>query len=229
MIVDTSAIVAIVSGESGAQVLKEALERSPNSRMSAPNYVELCAIMQRRDRPEISRLVDRLLDDYGIQVEAVDADQARVAAQAYRDYGRGSGAIRPVSTSATPTATPWPRSPGSRCCFVAMTSRIPISGPRAPEPRLRYIRYMHRGYALVVCSPGVTRTMIDIDDDLLARAAKELGTTTKKDTVHAALRAALRASAARSLMNRMAENATGTQDEALVNAMWRDGHPENTA
>ncbi|KAU27722.1 PIN domain-containing protein, partial [Mycobacterium tuberculosis] len=78
MIVDTSAIVAIVSGESGAQVLKEALERSPNSRMSAPNYVELCAIMQRRDRPEISRLVDRLLDDYGIQVEAVDADQARV-------------------------------------------------------------------------------------------------------------------------------------------------------
>lgn len=71
--------------------------------------------------------------------------------------------------------------------------------------------------------------MIDIDDDLLARAAKELGTTTKKDTVHAALRAALRASAARSLMNRMAENATGTQDEALVNAMWRDGHPENTA
>lgn len=76
---------------------------------------------------------------------------------------------------------------------------------------------------------AVTRTMIDIDDDLLARAAKELGTTTKKDTVHAALRAALRASAARSLMNRMAENATGTQDEALVNAMWRDGHPENTA
>lgn len=228
MIVDTSAIVAIVSGESGAQVLKEALERSPNSRMSAPNYVELCAIMQRRDRPEISRLVDRLLDDYGIQVEAVDADQAawprrRIATTA------AAAAIRPVSTSATPTATPWPRSPGSRCCFVAMTSRIPISGPRAPEPRLRYIRYMHRGYALVVCSPGVTRTMIDIDDDLLARAAKELGTTTKKDTVHAALRAALRASAARSLMNRMAENATGTQDEALVNAMWRDGHPENTA
>ncbi len=188
MIVDTSAIVAIVSGESGAQVLKEALERSPNSRMSAPNYVELCAIMQRRDRPEISRLVDRLLDDYGIRSKPSTPTKPawprrRIATTA------AAAAIRPVSTSATPTATPWPRSPGSRCCFVAMTSRIPISGPRAPEPRLRYIRYMHRGYALVVCSPGVTRTMIDIDDDLLARAAKELGTTTKKDTVHAALRA----------------------------------------
>lgn len=225
MIVDTSAIVAIVSGESGAQVLKEALERSPNSRMSAPNYVELCAIMQRRDRPEISRLVDRLLDDYGIQVEAVDADQARVAAQAYRDYGRGSGHPARLNLGDTYSYA------------LAQVTGEPLlfrgddftSGPRAPEPRLRYIRYMHRGYALVVCSPGVTRTMIDIDDDLLARAAKELGTTTKKDTVHAALRAALRASAARSLMNRMAENATGTQDEALVNAMWRDGHPENTA
>jgi Arc/MetJ family transcription regulator len=63
--------------------------------------------------------------------------------------------------------------------------------------------------------------MLDLDDDLLARAAKELGTTTKKDTVHAALRAALRASAARSLIERMAENTAGVEDEALINEMWR--------
>lgn len=31
------------------------------------------------------------------------------------------------------------------------------------------------------------KTMIDLDDDALARAASELGTTTKKDTVNAAL------------------------------------------
>jgi ribonuclease VapC len=91
VIVDTSAIVAIVRGEAGAQALQEALVHSPNSRISAPSYVELCAVMQRRDRPEISRMVDRLLDDYGIRIEAFDAAQARVAAQAYRDYGRGSG------------------------------------------------------------------------------------------------------------------------------------------
>jgi Arc/MetJ family transcription regulator len=63
--------------------------------------------------------------------------------------------------------------------------------------------------------------MLDLDDDLLARAAKELGTTTKKDTVHAALRAALRASAAQSLIDRMAENSAGVEDEALLNGMWR--------
>jgi ribonuclease VapC len=91
VIVDTSAIVAIVRGEAGAHALKEVLVHSPNSRISAPTYVELCAVMQRRDRPEIGRMVDRLLDDYGIRIEAFDAAQARVAAQAYRDYGRGSG------------------------------------------------------------------------------------------------------------------------------------------
>ncbi|HEU0189924.1 MAG TPA: type II toxin-antitoxin system VapB family antitoxin [Mycobacterium sp.] len=67
--------------------------------------------------------------------------------------------------------------------------------------------------------------MVDIDDDLLARAAKELGTTTKKDTVHAALRAALRANAARALIDRMADNTGGVDDEDLVNQMWRDRQP----
>lgn len=91
MIVDTSAIVAIALGEPGVEALKEALAHSTDSRISAPSYVELCAVMHRRDKPEISRLVDRLLATYGIRIEAFDADQARIAGQAYRDYGRGSG------------------------------------------------------------------------------------------------------------------------------------------
>ncbi|MBS9536052.1 type II toxin-antitoxin system VapB family antitoxin [Mycobacterium sp. M1] len=67
----------------------------------------------------------------------------------------------------------------------------------------------------------MARTMIDLDDDLLARAARELGTTTKKDTVHAALRATLRVAATRALMDRMADNAAGTDGEAVVNEMWQ--------
>lgn len=91
MIVDTSAIVAIVLDEAGAGRLKEVLARSTSSRMSAPTYVELCAVVHRRDRPEINRNVDRLLEALGIEIEPFDVHQARVAAQAYRDYGRGSG------------------------------------------------------------------------------------------------------------------------------------------
>ncbi len=70
--------------------------------------------------------------------------------------------------------------------------------------------------------------MIDLDDELLERAAKELGTTTKKDTVHAALRAALQRSAARQLRAMMAGDPDGLAHEATVNAMWkaRDEAPD---
>lgn len=68
----------------------------------------------------------------------------------------------------------------------------------------------------------MTRTVIDLDDDLVARAAQELGTATKKDTVHAALRAALRDKAASALLAHMRANTSGPADEALVNAMWED-------
>jgi Arc/MetJ family transcription regulator len=42
----------------------------------------------------------------------------------------------------------------------------------------------------------VSKTLIDIDDDLLTRSQQILGTTTKKDTVNAALRAVVRRRAA---------------------------------
>lgn len=91
MIVDASAIVAIVLGESGAESLKAALQSASRPRMAAPSYVELCAVLHRQGRPEIARLIDRLLRAYNIEIEAFDADQARIAAQAYREFGRGSG------------------------------------------------------------------------------------------------------------------------------------------
>lgn len=93
MIVDTSAIVAIALGEPDAEEFKEALVLSKDSRMSAPSYVELCAVLHRRGRPELTRLVDRLLSVYEIRIEAFTAEHADVAAQAYRDYGRGSGHV----------------------------------------------------------------------------------------------------------------------------------------
>lgn len=64
----------------------------------------------------------------------------------------------------------------------------------------------------------MSRTTIDLDDQLLARAAKELGTSGKKDTIHAALRAALRTTASRALMDRLAQSTEA--DEDAVNAMW---------
>ncbi|WP_428348843.1 type II toxin-antitoxin system VapB family antitoxin [Mycolicibacterium sp.] len=69
----------------------------------------------------------------------------------------------------------------------------------------------------------MTRTTIDLDDELLARAAKELGTTGKKDTIHAALRAAVRKNASQALMDRMAQDSEA--DEDLANVMWDHSQP----
>jgi len=64
----------------------------------------------------------------------------------------------------------------------------------------------------------MSRTTIDIDDELLERASKELGTTGKKDTIHAALRAALRKNASHALLDRLAQSTETDGD--VVNAMW---------
>jgi Arc/MetJ family transcription regulator len=44
---------------------------------------------------------------------------------------------------------------------------------------------------LYIAEAAVARTVIDLDDELVASVAKELGTSTKKDTVNAALREVL--------------------------------------
>jgi Arc/MetJ family transcription regulator len=60
------------------------------------------------------------------------------------------------------------------------------------------------------------RTTIDIDDALLARAQRALGTAGLKDTVDAALRAAVRQSARARLVARIASGAGVDRSEALL-------------
>lgn len=90
MIVDTSAVLAIVLGEPGSDRIDQALRDAPAVRISAPTYVELGAVLARRD-PTLRRLVDELLEAYGVTIEPFGPDEARLARDAYRDFGRGSG------------------------------------------------------------------------------------------------------------------------------------------
>ena len=63
----------------------------------------------------------------------------------------------------------------------------------------------------------MARTVIDLDDELVASVARELGTTTKKDTVNAALRAVLDARRRALALTRLREAATeGAFDLALL-------------
>jgi len=91
MIADTSALVAILKREPEQRAFGRLLETTPNVRMSAATYLETCIVIDAMRDPLMSRAVDDLIERAGIVIEPVTAQQASIARQAYRDYGRGSG------------------------------------------------------------------------------------------------------------------------------------------
>ncbi len=91
MIIDTSAIVAILRDEPEAPAHASAIMGARSRRISAASYVEVGAVIDGARDPVASRKVDELLRVAGITIEPVTEDQARIARAAYRDFGRGSG------------------------------------------------------------------------------------------------------------------------------------------
>jgi ribonuclease VapC len=91
VIVDTSALVAIVNQEREAPPFEAALEASPVNRISAATYLEVAIVIDRSRDPVVSRRLDELLAEGGFVIEPVTESQARIAREAYRDFGKGSG------------------------------------------------------------------------------------------------------------------------------------------
>ena len=59
--------------------------------MSAAGYLEASIVVDRLPAPHYSRIFDNLLSDLGIITEPVTATQARIARDAFRRFGKGSG------------------------------------------------------------------------------------------------------------------------------------------
>jgi ribonuclease VapC len=91
VIIDTSALVAILRDEPDAGRYALAIEQAADRRISAATYVDVGAVIDGARDPVASRRVDELLQVAGIVIEPVTVEQARRAREAYRDFGRGSG------------------------------------------------------------------------------------------------------------------------------------------
>ena len=89
MIVDTSVITAILKEEHDADTIADILARTEVRRMSAVSYVEAGVVVDGNQDPVLSRRFDDLLRDVEIAVEPVTMNQARIAREAYRDFGKG--------------------------------------------------------------------------------------------------------------------------------------------
>lgn len=89
MIVDSSALLAVIQGEPEAA---ECIDRllAEECRISAANWVEAGIVVDNRSIVT-QREFDELMSLAEIAVAPVTADQARIARDAYRRYGRGSG------------------------------------------------------------------------------------------------------------------------------------------
>lgn len=91
MIVDSSAIVAILFGEPDGPRYSLAMTREANPRMSVATWLETCVVVERRGDPVASRRLDEIVDTADVELVPVSVAQARIARRAYRDFGRGSG------------------------------------------------------------------------------------------------------------------------------------------
>ena len=91
MIVDSSALIAILRDEPEAHSFAKAIASAKIRRISAVNYVEAAAVIDGNRDPIASRRFDDLIRAAELLIEPVTESQARIAREAYRDFGKGSG------------------------------------------------------------------------------------------------------------------------------------------
>jgi len=89
MIIDTSALLAILYQEDDAEIFVRAMATEPTCRISAANFLEAAINIDSKGDAEASRQLDFFIRQTGIEITEVTADQAQIARQAYLDFGKG--------------------------------------------------------------------------------------------------------------------------------------------
>ena len=89
MIVDTSAVLAVLFNEDDAANYTRAISEAESRRMSAANFVEAAIVVETQTRSGGSQQFDAFIRRASIVIEPVTEEQAHVARQAYTDFGKG--------------------------------------------------------------------------------------------------------------------------------------------
>lgn len=89
MVIDTSAILAILEGEPEADRLTAALAAADVLRMSAGSALEAGIVVEARRGEGGGRELDLLLHRLGVEIVAVASEQVEIARDAWRRYGKG--------------------------------------------------------------------------------------------------------------------------------------------
>lgn len=89
MIIDTSAMVAILYGEPEAAAFTRLIHNAVISRISVASYLELSMVIEKQLGPEGMRQADAFFRRAAIGIEPVTVEQGHLARQAFIDFGKG--------------------------------------------------------------------------------------------------------------------------------------------
>ena len=89
MVIDTSALLAILQDEPERRAFNEAIEAADSRVVSTASFVETSIVLDCRVGADGPHDLDVFVNRAGIELVAVDAEQARVARRAYSRFGKG--------------------------------------------------------------------------------------------------------------------------------------------
>jgi ribonuclease VapC len=89
VIVDSSALLAILLREPGSDVFDEAIVAATAARISAPTFVEVSIVLESRTGAQGVLLWESMLRESRIAIEPFTEEHAFLARQAFSDYGKG--------------------------------------------------------------------------------------------------------------------------------------------
>jgi ribonuclease VapC len=89
MVIDTSAVLAILQREPERRSFLEAIEAADSTRMSVASFVEISIVIESRYGAEGLRDLDRFISRAGIELIPVDSEQGQLARSAFSRFGKG--------------------------------------------------------------------------------------------------------------------------------------------
>ncbi len=89
MVVDSSALIAILLGEPGGDVLAGKLSGAQRPALCAANWLEAMMVVSARLGPSGVQVLEELLDAAEMQIEPADADLVQTAFEAWQRFGKG--------------------------------------------------------------------------------------------------------------------------------------------
>jgi len=89
MVIDTSAVLAILQREAERRSFLEAIEAADSTRMSVASFVESSIVIESRYGAEGLRDLDRFISRAGIELIPVDREQGQLARSAFSRFGKG--------------------------------------------------------------------------------------------------------------------------------------------